>query len=139
MQWIVSRIKWIMLVSGVLTCTMLYAAIAPQAALQGSFGESLEGPLAEIIVRNWGALITLIGAMLIYGAYDPPGRRLILTVAGASKLVFIGLVLSCGRQYLGHQVGVSVAVDSIMVLLFSAYLVQTHRRATSAPHQGETP
>jgi hypothetical protein len=135
----VSRIKWIMLVSGVLTCTMLYAAIAPQAALQGSFGESLEGPLAEIIVRNWGALITLIGAMLIYGAYDPPGRRLILAVAGTSKLVFIGLVLSCGRQYLGHQVGVSVAVDSVMVLLFAAYLVQTHRGAAPAPHQGETP
>lgn len=28
MSWIVARIKWIMLVSGALTCTMLYAAIA---------------------------------------------------------------------------------------------------------------
>jgi hypothetical protein len=26
------------------------------------------GPLAEIVGRNWGALITLMGAMLIYGA-----------------------------------------------------------------------
>ena len=29
-------IKWIMLVSGVLTCTMVYAAIAPQAMLQST-------------------------------------------------------------------------------------------------------
>lgn len=129
MQWIVPRIKWIMLVSGVLTCTMVYAAIAPQAALQGSFGESLEGPLADIIVRNWGALIALIGAMLIYGAYDPPGRRLILTVAGTSKLVFIGLVLSHGHLYLGRRVGVSVAVDSLMVLLFATYLVGSRNGA----------
>ena len=129
MQWIVSRIKWIMLVSGVLTCTMVYAAIAPRAALQGSFGETLEGPLADIIVRNWGALIALIGAMLIYGAYDPPGRRLILTVAGTSKLVFIGLVLSHGRQFLGQQVGVSVAVDSVMVLLFGMYLLKSPKGA----------
>jgi hypothetical protein len=28
MHWIVGGMKWIMLVSGVLTCTMLYAAIA---------------------------------------------------------------------------------------------------------------
>ena len=34
MNWIVSNMKWIMLVSGALTCTMLYAAIAPQAALR---------------------------------------------------------------------------------------------------------
>jgi len=45
--------KWIMLVSGILTSTMLYAAVAPQAALRSTFGETLQGPLAEIIVRNW--------------------------------------------------------------------------------------
>ncbi len=50
-------IKWIMIVSGLLTCTMVYAVIAPQAMLQSTFGETLEGPLALLIVRNWGALI----------------------------------------------------------------------------------
>ena len=132
MSWIVGRIKWIMLVSGALTCTMLYAAIAPQAALRSSFGETLEGPVAEIVVRNWGALIALVGAMLIYGAYDPPGRRLILTVAGLSKATFIALVLMNGRQYLGHQVGVSVAVDLVMVLLFIGYLIGERRSGVTA-------
>ena len=69
--WIVTKMKWIMLLSGVLTFTMVYAAVAPQAALRSTFGETLEGPLAEIVVRNWGALIALIGAMLIYGAFNP--------------------------------------------------------------------
>ena len=118
MRWIVARMKWIMLVSGALTCTMLYAAIAPGVALRSAFGEALEGPLAEIVVRNWGALIALVGGMLIYGAYDPPGRPLILTVAGASKLIFVSLVLTHGRQYLGHQVGVAVVIDLAMVALF---------------------
>ena len=128
MNWIVRRIKWIMLVSGALTSTMLYAAIAPQSALHSTFGETLEGPVAEIVVRNWGALIALIGAMLIYGAYDPPGRPLILTVAGLSKLIFIGLVLSHGGRYLGHQAGVAVVVDLVMVALFIGYLVGVRRR-----------
>ena len=42
MNWIVAKIEWIMLVSGALTCTMLYAAIAPQAALRSTFGETKE-------------------------------------------------------------------------------------------------
>jgi len=132
MSWIVAKMKWIMLVSGVLTCTMIFAAIAPQAALRSTFGAALEGPLAEIIVRNWGALIALIGAMLIYGAYNPPTRPLVLTIAGLSKLTFIGLVLTYGNQYLGHQVGVSIAVDLVMVVLFMCYLMAARGDNTAA-------
>ncbi len=131
MNWIVAKIKWIMLVSGLLTCTMFYAAIAPQAALISTFGESLEGPLMEIIVRNWGALITLMGVMLLYGAFNPPNRRLILTVAGLSKLVFIGLVLTYGRHYLGHQAGLAIVIDGVAVLLFIGYLIGVRRSQTT--------
>jgi hypothetical protein len=122
-----TAIKWIMLVSGVLTCTMLFAAVAPQAALRATFGDTLEGPLSEIVVRNWGVLIGLIGAMLIYGAYDPPARPLILIVAGISKLVFISLILAYGRQYLG-KAGLAVGIDLMWVVLYVAYLVGTRGR-----------
>lgn len=127
MNLVVARIKLIMLVSGALTCTMLYAAIAPQAALMSMFGETLSGPLAEIVVRNWGALIALSGAMLIYGAYNPPVRPLVLTVASASKLIFSGLVLSQGSRYFGHQAGVAVIIDLVMVILFITYLMSERR------------
>jgi hypothetical protein len=123
MSWIVANMKWIMIVSGALTCTMLHAAIAPTAALRSIFGETLEGPLAEIIVRNWGALIAIVGAMLIYGAFDRPSRPAILMIAALGKLVFIGLVVSQGGRYLSQQAGVAVMIDSLMVLLFAAYLV----------------
>jgi hypothetical protein len=138
MSWIVAKMKWIMLVSGVLTCTMMFAFIAPQTALRSTFGATLEGPLAEIVVRNWGALIALIGAMLIYGAFNPPMRPLVLTIAGLSKLTFIGLVLTYGTQYLGHQAGVSIAVDLLMVVLFVCYLVAT-RREPLLPNRGMQP
>lgn len=127
MNLIITYMKWIMIVSGGLTCTMLYAAIAPQEALRSTFGASMEGPLAEIVVRNWGALIALVGAMLIYGAYHPPVRPLILTVAGLSKLIFISLVLTYGTQYLGHQVGLAIVIDFFMVVLFITYLVGIRR------------
>ena len=128
MSWIVTKMKWIMLVSGALTFSMVHAAIAPQAALHSTFGESLEGPLAEIVVRNWGALIALVGAMLIYGAFRPEHRPLILIAAGASKLVFIALVLSQGGRYLSQQAGIAIAVDLVMVALFAGYLIASRRR-----------
>jgi hypothetical protein len=127
MNWIVTKIKWIMLVSGLLTCTLFYAAIAPQAALRSTFGDSLEGQLAEIIVRNWGALITLVGIMQIYGAFNPPIRRFVLVIGCVSKLTFISLVLIYGRQYLG-QAGLAIAIDSVMVILFIIYMFSDRQK-----------
>jgi hypothetical protein len=134
MTWIRRNIRWIMIVSGVLTTTMFKAAFAPDAALRSTFGESLSGPLAEIVVRNWGALIGLIGGMLIYGAFNPPVRPLVLVVAGISKVVFIGLVLTFGHDYLG-QVGIAVAVDSVMILLFTWYLVSARMLSAGSSPQ----
>jgi hypothetical protein len=131
MNWVSANIRWIMLVAGALTCTMIYAAIAPQAALRSIFGEGLEGPLAEIVVRNWGALITLVGAMLLYGAYHPPVRPVVLAVAGTSKVVFIGLVLAHGGRYLGHA-GIAIAVDVVLVALFAGYLLNLRHRGAIA-------
>jgi len=133
MNWIGSNIRWIMIVSGVLTATMLYATIAPRAAMQSTFGEILDGPLADLVVRNWGALIGLVGGMLVYGAFHRPSRAIILIVAGVSKLLFIALVLSQGERYLAHQAGIAVAIDSLMVVLFCWYLLSTRRDASSPP------
>jgi hypothetical protein len=121
-SFVVDKIKWIMLASGALTCTMIYATIAPQAALQGTFGETLQGPVAEVVVRNWGVLITVLGAMLIYGAFHPASRPLVLIVAGFTKLVFIVLVLAQGSRYLGRQAGIAIAIDAVWVVLFAWYL-----------------
>lgn len=123
MTWIIRNIRWIMIVSGVLTASMIKAAIAPETALSSMFGETLTGPVAEIVVRNWGALIALIGVMLIYGAFDPPGRPFILIVAGASTAIFILLVLSQGSRYLSYEAGIAVAVDALIIVLYVWYLL----------------
>ena len=127
MSWIVAHISHLMTVSGVLTLTMIYAAISPEAALQSSFGETLNGPVASVVVRNWGALIALIGAMLIYGARNPAVRPLVLTIAGSSKAIFIALVLAQGGRFLAHQAGIAIVVDAIWVVVFSAYLLAAPR------------
>ncbi|MEL7185358.1 MAG: hypothetical protein AAFN50_02840 [Pseudomonadota bacterium] len=122
MNLITNNIKWIMLVSGMLTASLLAAAVAPTWTLMMMFGESLDGALSNIIVRNWGALVGLVGLLLIYGAFDSSVRKPVLLVAAFSKITFIGLVFLYGGEYLS-KVAVSVAFDTLVVLLFILYLV----------------
>ena len=42
---------------------------------------------------------------------------------GASKLIFIVLVLFQGARYLGKPIGIAIAMDLVWVLLFAAYLL----------------
>jgi hypothetical protein len=53
MSWVVVNIHRIMILSGLLTMTMIYAALAPEAALRSTFGEDLRGPNCQD-VRNRG-------------------------------------------------------------------------------------
>ncbi|MCG4452478.1 hypothetical protein LJY18_04055 [Pseudomonas sp. MMS21-TM103] len=128
MRFIENNIKWIMLITGLITCTMVLALIAPRMALEQTFGQSLEGPLAEIVVRSWGAVITLIGAMLVFGAFWPEHRSLVLVIAAVSKLIFVGLVLSIGTQFLG-KAGLTIAFDGATALIFLLYLLGSRNRS----------
>jgi hypothetical protein len=120
MKIISNNIKWIMLISGVLTCTMIFAAIAPQSAMLMSFGDTLNSPIGNMIARSWGFLIFLLGLMLIYGAYKPAVRPLVLTVAGTSKLFFVALVIAYGY---GMAALISIVFDGLMALTYFAYLL----------------
>ena len=128
MSWVVVHMKAIMLVSGALTCTMISTVIAPEEAAARTFGETVSGPLAVLVVRNWAALIVLGGVMLIYGAFDPPSRPPILAMTAMGKAAFVALVLSHGGRYLSQPAVVAVVLDSVMVVLFIAYLARTRGR-----------
>jgi hypothetical protein len=88
------------------------------------------GPVADVVVGNWGALIALMGVMLIYGARKPTVRSLALVVAGASKAIFIALVLAHGGRFLGYQAGIAV-IDLVWAVVFTAYLLSERHVATS--------
>jgi len=113
----------------------LYAAIAPEAALRATFGDTLTGPVAEIVVRNWGFLIAILGAMLIYGAWHRPVRAMVLLAAATGKIVFVMTLLVYGRRTFAHGAGFAVWVDSIMVVLYVSCLVMTPGKIATAAHR----
>ena len=123
MDIIVTQFKWVMLAGGLATLTMLQAAIAPRAAFRTMFGDEPAEPLTLLLARNWGVLVALTGAMLLWGAFHPEVRTLVLLVAGVSKLAFIGLVLS--HPPYRRKAIVPLMVDGLLVALFAVYLVAT--------------
>lgn len=116
------HIKWIMLISGVLTCSMALAIVAPRLAMQRTFGVALEGALADVLVRSWGVLVTLIGVMLIYAAFRSIHRNLVLSVAIVSKAALIVLLIGPGRELMTAAAPVMV-LDALMVTVFSLFLL----------------
>lgn len=132
MSFFVSNFKWLMLISGLLTCSMFLGLFAPQSSLLSNFGETMVGTAAnEIIIRNWSALIGLIGIMLIYGAFVEPVRKFALVIAGMSKAIFITLVLCYGKQYISFGAGTAVIADAIMIVLYIAYLLLARDEAAT--------
>ena len=112
-----------MIIAGLLTCSMIFAVFAPEAALISMFGEALTEPLAQIVVRSWGFLIFLIGTLLIYGAYIPEYRNLALVITSMSKIAFIAIIIIFGPQYIDKST-FTIILDSLLVAVFLTYLIK---------------
>lgn len=112
-----------MILAGLLTCSMFLAVFSPQTALVSMFGESLQEPLAQVIVRSWGFLIGLVGILLLIGAYQPLYRNLSLIVASVSKLVFILILILYGSQYI-EKAMFTIILDSLLAIIFLLFIAR---------------
>ena len=126
MTFITTYIKWIMLVTGLLTCSMFQAFLFPETGLNMVFGISIDGPIAEVVVRNWGTLVGIVGVLLIFGAFKPHSRPLILVVSAVTKVIFISLILIFGSDYLEPAIG-PIVFDSFAILLYLIYLIHDRK------------
>ena len=123
MDLIIDNFKWIMLVGGLLTCSMWLAVVAPQMALRLLIGEAPSGDLAVMLSRCFGVMVGLNGLLLIWGAFHPEARPMVLTYAMLGKAAFVAMVAPNARWRPKAMFG--LAVDSLLVVLFAAYLLAT--------------
>ena len=132
MSLVVNYIKWIMLVTGLATCSTLSVVFAPQDALMSMFGANLTEPLANVVVRSWGFLVFLMGALLIYGALNPAFRKLCIVTAGVSKIGFLLLIFMFGSHYF-DALRVTVIFDSAVIVVFAIYLFASKNATEVVP------
>jgi len=122
MAWIVDHIRIILTVSGLLTASMLQFTIAPRRAMRSTFGEVLDGPLADVVVRGWGLLIALTGGMLLWAAFHPETRTLAVGAALISKIFYMGQLVAHRDRFLKGFAGLTVIIDLVMAALLGAWM-----------------
>ena len=120
-----------MLVSGILTATTFYGLFAPQSVLESMFGASFNGNLESILIRSWSALVGIIGAVLIFGAFSEQRRVFSISIAAFSKIIFVSLMLIYGQAFLG-KAAPAVVMDCAVIVLAVFFLVTVHvQRSTT--------
>ena len=94
-----AHIELILSVTGLATASVLVVFLAPVPVMKVLFGQSPSDTLSLLIVRHWGLLICLVGALIIYAAYHAEVRVPTLIIAIAEKVVLVlGLLISPFRQ-----------------------------------------
>jgi hypothetical protein len=131
MNFIIKNIKWVMMISGALTTTMLFGLFAPQVAVESMFGATFSGPLETLIIRSWSSLIGLIGIVLLYGAFNERYRVFCISIAAFSKVVFVTLVLIYGQAFLATAAP-AIVMDCLVILLALAFLVSVRVQRPTA-------
>ena len=126
MSWIIEHYQLVLLVSGLLTLTMLQFVFAPTRSQRSTYGEALEGPLADVVVRGWGLLIGLTGGMLVWAAFHPETRELAVGVAVISKVFYLGSLVAKGGRFIKGFAGVTVLIDAVMIVLLAAGQMAGH-------------
>jgi hypothetical protein len=122
MGWIVQNIDWVLIVSGLGTCSVVLMAIAPAVAQRSFFGEIAEGPVANLIARSWGVMVFAAGLMMIYAAYHPEARLPILIYAIVGKGSFVVLTAAT-PAFRMKTAGFLAVLDLIIIALLGWYLV----------------
>lgn len=126
MAWVVENIEAILTVCGLLTMSMIQFAIVPSRALRSTFGETVEGSVADVVVRGWGLLIALTGGMLVWAAFHPETRTLAIGAALISKTFYMGQLASRPGRFLKGFSGVTVILDLVMAVLLGIWMWAEH-------------
>src|SRR5262249_45490542 len=116
-----AQIEWILLITGLVTAGAAVLFLAPATMMKVLFGQAPSDVLSLLIVRHWGLLVCLVGALLIYAAYHAEVRFPTLIVAIVEKAaIALGLLISPFRSRPAALV--MALADASMAAMYLVYL-----------------
>src|SRR5262249_25330248 len=116
-----AHIELILLITGLATAGVLVVFVAPVAVMKVLFGQVPSDALSLLIVRHWGLLVGLVGALLIYAAYHAEVRVPTLIVAIVEKAALV-LGVSVSPFLRRPTVLVMALADTGMAAMYFLYL-----------------
>jgi hypothetical protein len=117
-----AHIELILLITGVATTGALVLFLAPATMMKMLFGQAPSDAASLFIVRHWGLLVCLVGALLIYAAYHAELRIPTLIVGIVEKAaIALGLLISPLRRR--PAVRAMALADGGMAAVYCIYLI----------------
>jgi hypothetical protein len=116
-----AHIELILLVTGLATAGALVLFVAPGPTLTLLFGQAPADGLGRFVARQWGLLVFLVGALLLYAAHHAEVRVPVLILAVVEKLAFAGSVFLSPFRRRSPAVGVALT-DGGMAALYILFL-----------------
>jgi hypothetical protein len=116
-----THIEFILIVTGAATAIAFVQFIAPAPVLRMICGKAPTDEVGLAVARHWGLLVCLVGALLIYAAFDPPARGPAVVVAAIGKTA-LGLGVF-GTTLRKRPAAAAIAAgDSLFALVYILYL-----------------
>ena len=117
-----SSIVWILVGSGGITALGgLAVLLATKPLLRVAFGVEAVDRTVTFFVRHWGVLLFVIGALIVYSAYDPSVRPPVLTAAAFEKLA-VGVLILVGRVPRTPAIVAAALADAVFAIVYILYL-----------------
>ena len=117
-----THIETILIVTGLATALPIVLCVAPRRILRFAFGIETPQPFTLLIASHWGLLVFLIGALLVYAAFQPSVRVPSMVIGTVEKLFFAGLVFFGDMPKTRRTTALAVA-DTSMAVLYLMYFV----------------
>jgi hypothetical protein len=116
-----AQLELILLLTGLATAGAVVLFLAPVTMLKIVFGQAPADALSLLIVRHWGLLVCLVGALLVYAAYHAEMRvPTLIAVIVEKEIGALGLFLSPFRRR--PAVLVIPLADTGMAVVYFLYL-----------------
>jgi hypothetical protein len=113
----------ILVATGLYTAVALLQLFAPRTSLSLIFGVQTDDRFTLLIARHWGLLAALVGSLLVFAAFHPEVRALVVVVAIVEKLTLAGLAFfgSWKRTPAATRTAVvDVAIAVLLLLVLAA-------------------
>ncbi len=115
----ISTVLWI---TGAVTMLPLLQLFLPATFLKIFNQTGIRDDVGMMFARHWGALVFVLGGLLVYAASHPEIRGPVIAAALIEKAVLVLLILANVRKPFGKGFVVTALFDGACCVIYGLYL-----------------
>lgn len=119
---ITESIPWILFIIGIATASMIGQYFAPKKVLAFT-NITIDDEAGLFYAKHWGMMVFVLGALLIWAAFDEAIRTPIIVAAVLEKLVLVYMVFTNLKTNVGKGLLGAALFDAVSSIVLILYLL----------------